>query len=67
MVIVKNAAIENAAKNIHTNTICSTAIETPMIMEVRRKLPQNPQALEKVINVQRMKRMGQPQEVADVA
>lgn len=65
--IVKSAAIENATKNIRINAICPTAIETPMIMEGRRKLAHNPEALQAAINLQRMKRMGQPQEVADVA
>lgn len=65
--IVKSAAIENATKNIRINAICPTAIETPMIMEGRRKLAHNPEALQAAVNLQRMKRMGQPQEVADVA
>ncbi|WNH12574.1 SDR family NAD(P)-dependent oxidoreductase [Thalassobellus suaedae] len=65
--IVKSAAIEYATKNIRINAICPTAIETPMLMEGRRKLAYNPEAKEEAINHQRMKRMGQPQEVADVA
>lgn len=65
--LVKSAAIEYATKNIRINAICPTAIETPMIMHGRRKLAENPAALQQAINFQRMKRMGQPQEVADVA
>lgn len=65
--LVKSAAIEYATKNIRINAICPTAIETPMIMHGRRKLAENPEALQQAINFQRMKRMGQPQEVADVA
>ncbi|PWK18040.1 NAD(P)-dependent dehydrogenase (short-subunit alcohol dehydrogenase family) [Arcicella aurantiaca] len=65
--LVKSAAIEYATKNIRVNAICPTAIETPMIMQGRRKLAENPEALQQAINFQRMKRMGQPQEVADVA
>lgn len=65
--ITKTAAIEYATKNIRINALCPTAIETPMIMEGRRKLAHNPEAKQQAINFQRMKRMGQPEEVADVA
>jgi NAD(P)-dependent dehydrogenase (short-subunit alcohol dehydrogenase family) len=65
--ITKTAAIEYATKNIRINALCPTAIETPMIMEGRRKLAYNPEAKQQAINFQRMKRMGQPEEVADVA
>ncbi|MEY4936964.1 MAG: hypothetical protein RIS64_3323 [Bacteroidota bacterium] len=65
--ITKTAAIEYATKNIRINCLCPTAIETPMIMEGRRKLAYNPEAKQQAINFQRMKRMGQPEEVADVA
>ncbi len=64
--ITKTAAIEYATKNIRVNCICPTAIETPMIMEGRRKLAHNEEAKQQAINFQRMKRMGQPEEVADV-
>lgn len=65
--LVKSAAIEYATKKIRINAICPTAIETPMIMHGRRKLAENPEALQQAINFQRMKRMGHPDEVADVA
>ncbi len=65
--LVKSAAIEYATKNIRINAICPTAIETPMIMHGRRNLAENPEALEAAKNHQRMKRMGQPSEVANVA
>lgn len=65
--LVKSAAIEYATKKIRINAICPTAIETPMIMHGRRNLAENPAALEQAKNHQRMKRMGQPSEVADVA
>jgi NAD(P)-dependent dehydrogenase (short-subunit alcohol dehydrogenase family) len=53
-------------ENIRVNAICPTAIETAMIMEGRRKLAHNHEAMEEAKNYQAMKRMGQPQEVADV-
>ena len=64
--ITKTAAREYATKNIRINAICPTAVETPMIMEGRRKLAYNLEAKQAAINFQAMKRMGQPEEVADV-
>ena len=64
--LTKTAALEYATKNIRVNCICPTAIETPMIMHGRRKLAENPEALEAAKNYQAMKRMGQPEEVAAV-
>jgi NAD(P)-dependent dehydrogenase (short-subunit alcohol dehydrogenase family) len=65
--ITKTAAKEYATKNIRINCICPTAVETPMIMEGRRKLAYNPEAKQQAINFQAMKRMGRPEEIADVA
>lgn len=65
--ITKTAAKEYATKNIRINAICPTAIETPMIMEGRRKLAYNPEAKQAAINFQAMKRMGRPEEIADIA
>jgi NAD(P)-dependent dehydrogenase (short-subunit alcohol dehydrogenase family) len=65
--ITKTAAREYATKNIRVNAICPTAIETPMIMQGRRKLADNPEAKQAAINFQAMKRMGQPEEMADIA
>jgi NAD(P)-dependent dehydrogenase (short-subunit alcohol dehydrogenase family) len=64
--LTRTAAREYATQNIRINAICPTAIETPMIMEGRRKLAYNPEALEVAKNFQAMKRMGQPEEVAEV-
>ena len=64
--LIRTAALEYATSNIRVNGICPTAIETPMIMQGRRKLAENPEALEAAKNYQAMKRMGQPEEVAAV-
>ena len=64
--LTRTAAKEYATQNIRINAVCPTAIETPMIMEGRRKLAHNPEALEAAKNYQAMKRMGRPEEVADV-
>lgn len=64
--LTRTAAKEYATQNIRINAVCPTAIETPMIMEGRRKLAYNPEALEAAKNYQAMMRMGQPKEVADV-
>lgn len=65
--LMKSVAIEYATKNIRINSICPTAIETPMIMHGRRKLAENEEARQQAINFQRMKRMGRPEEIADIA
>ncbi len=64
--LTRTAAKEYSTQNIRINAVCPTAIETPMIMEGRRKLAHNPEALEAAKNYQAMKRMGRPEEVADV-
>jgi NAD(P)-dependent dehydrogenase (short-subunit alcohol dehydrogenase family) len=64
--LTRTAAKEYATQNIRINAVCPTAIETPMIMKGRRKLEENPEALEAAKNHQAMKRMGQPNEVAGV-
>jgi len=64
--LTRTAAIEYATKNIRVNCICPTAVETPMLMHGRRNLAENPEARKAATNLQAMKRMGQPREVADV-
>jgi len=64
--ITRTAALEYATDNIRVNCICPTAIATPMLMHGRRNLAENPEALAAAQNYQAMKRMGQPEEVAQV-
>lgn len=64
--LTRTAAKEYATDNIRVNSICPTAIETPIIMEGRRKLAYNPEAKQAAINFQAMKRTVTPQEIADV-
>jgi NAD(P)-dependent dehydrogenase (short-subunit alcohol dehydrogenase family) len=64
--LTRTAAKEYATDNIRVNAICPTAVETPMLMEGRRKLAYNEEARQAAINFQAMKRMGTPQEIADV-
>ena len=64
--LTRTAALEYATSNIRINCVCPTAIETPMIMHGRRKISENPKALEAAKNYQAMKRLGQPEEVAAV-
>ena len=65
--MTKTAAIEYATKNIRVNALCPSAIETPMIMDGRLNLRNNPELLAKFTSDQAMKRMGRPEEVVDVA
>ena len=64
--LTRAAAIEYATKNIRINAVCPTSIETPMLMDGRLNLRNNPELREQFTNLQAMKRMGQPKEVADV-
>lgn len=64
--MTKTAAVEYATRNIRINAICPTAIETPMLLDGRLNLRHNEELREMFINRQAMKRMGKPEEAADV-
>jgi NAD(P)-dependent dehydrogenase (short-subunit alcohol dehydrogenase family) len=64
--LTRTAALEFATKNIRVNAVCPTGIETPMMLDGRRNLRNDPKAYEDAANYQAMKRLGQPKEVADV-
>jgi NAD(P)-dependent dehydrogenase (short-subunit alcohol dehydrogenase family) len=65
--LTKTAALESATQNIRVNALCPTGIETPMIMDGRLNLRNNPEALAKFSGQAALKRLGRPAEVADVA
>jgi NAD(P)-dependent dehydrogenase (short-subunit alcohol dehydrogenase family) len=65
--LTKTAALEYATRGIRVNALCPTGIETPMIMDGRLNLRNNPEALAKFSSQAALKRLGRPEEVADVA
>ncbi|MFD1470064.1 SDR family NAD(P)-dependent oxidoreductase [Hymenobacter caeli] len=65
--LTKTAALEYATRGIRVNALCPTGIETPMIMDGRLNLRNNPEALAKFSGQAALKRLGRPEEVADVA
>ncbi len=65
--LTKTAALEYATHGIRVNALCPTGIETPMIMDGRLNLRHNPEALARFSAQAALKRLGRPDEVADVA
>lgn len=64
--MTKTAALEYATQNIRVNAVCPTGIETPMIMDGRLNLRNNPEALAKFSSQAALKRLGRAEEVAEV-
>ncbi|HEX8330514.1 MAG TPA: glucose 1-dehydrogenase [Hymenobacter sp.] len=65
--LTKTAALEYATQGIRVNALCPTSIETPMIMDGRLNLRHNPEALARFSAQAALKRLGRPDEVAEVA
>lgn len=61
--LTKSAALEYAARGININAVCPGIISTPMVEEM---LEREPDAMNELINELPNKRLGRPQEVADV-
>lgn len=63
--LTKAVALENARKNIRINAVCPGYVETPFIMDGEINARNNPEMAKALTNVQPMRRLGQPKEIAD--
>lgn len=61
--LTKSAALEYAARGININAVCPGIISTPMVEEM---LAREPEAMNALINELPNKRLGRPEEVANV-
>lgn len=61
--LTKSAALEYAARGVNINAVCPGIISTPMVEEM---LEREPDAMNELINELPNKRLGRPEEVADV-
>jgi NAD(P)-dependent dehydrogenase (short-subunit alcohol dehydrogenase family) len=59
--LTKSAALENAARGITINAVCPGTIDTPMVAEMIAK---DPQAMEGIMKMQPIGRLGKAEEVA---
>jgi NAD(P)-dependent dehydrogenase (short-subunit alcohol dehydrogenase family) len=59
--LTKSAALEYAAKGITINAVCPGTIDTPMVAEMIAK---DPQAMESILKMQPIGRLGKAEEVA---
>jgi NAD(P)-dependent dehydrogenase (short-subunit alcohol dehydrogenase family) len=60
--ITKNVAMAYATQGIRVNCVCPGAIDTPMVQSVTARNPENAKLIAKL---HPMRRIGQPQEIAD--
>lgn len=63
--LTKVAALEYAAEAIRINAVCPGFIETPMVMDRGLVARENPEVLEQLINLEPVKRLGKPEEIAE--
>ncbi|MDF2515758.1 MAG: oxidoreductase [Sphingobacterium sp.] len=61
--LTKSAALEYASRGININAVCPGIISTPMVEEM---LEREPEAMNALVNELPNKRLGRPEEVADV-
>lgn len=63
--LTKVAALEYATENIRINAVCPGFIETPMVMDRGLVARENPEVLDQLLNLEPVKRLGKPEEVAE--
>lgn len=63
--LTKVAALDYATENIRVNAVCPGFIETPMVMDRGLVARENPEVMEQLINIEPVKRLGQPDEIAE--
>ena len=62
--LTKVAALEYATEKIRVNAVCPGFIETPMVMDRGLVARENPEVMEQLINIEPVKRLGKPEEIA---
>jgi NAD(P)-dependent dehydrogenase (short-subunit alcohol dehydrogenase family) len=67
LMLTRQAALDYAAQGVRVNAICPGFIETPMLDQYCRSQPNPATALEEVIALHPMRRLGTPEDVAGAA
>lgn len=63
--LTKVAALEYATENVRVNAVCPGFIETPMVMDRGLVAGENPEVYDQIVDLEPMKRMGRPEEIAE--
>jgi len=63
--LTKAAALDMATQNVRINAVCPGFIETPMVMDRGLVAREHREVYEQLENLAPMKRLGQPEEIAD--